>query len=101
MVMEVSPETEMTIKITGFQWRWKYEYLEDNIQFISSLSAESNAARQLNSGIVPGSVENYLLDVDRRLVLPVGTKIKFLITADDVFTPVGTALLKRMPYRDT
>jgi cytochrome c oxidase subunit II len=84
MVMEVSPETEMTIKITGFQWRWKYEYLEDDIQFISSLSAESNAARQLNSGIVPGSVENYLLDVDRRLVLPVGTKIKFLITADDV-----------------
>lgn len=84
IVMEVSPDTEMTIKITGFQWRWKYDYLEEDIQFISSLSAESNVARQRNSGIDPGSVENYLLDVDHRLVLPVGTKIKFLITADDV-----------------
>jgi len=84
MVMEDSPDTEMTVKITGFQWRWKYEYLENDIQFVSSLSAESNAARRRNSGIDPSSVENYLLEVDRRLVLPVATKIKFLITADDV-----------------
>ncbi len=84
IVMEVAPETEMTVKITGFQWRWKYEYLEDDIQFISSLSAESNAAARRNSGIDPASVENYLLEVDRRLVLPANTKIKFLITADDV-----------------
>jgi len=84
IVMEVSPETEMTVKITGFQWRWKYEYLEDEIQFISSLSPESNAARQRNSGVDPASIENYLLEVDHPLVLPVDTKIKFLITADDV-----------------
>ena len=84
IVMEVAPETEMTIKITGFQWRWKYEYLEDDIQFISSLAAESNAARMLHSGIDPATVDNYLLDVDRRLVLPTNTKVKFLITADDV-----------------
>jgi len=84
MVMENSPDTEMTIKITGFQWRWKYEYLDDDIQFISSLSAESNAARRRNSGVNPASIENYLLEVDKRLVLPADTKIKFLITADDV-----------------
>ena len=48
--MEVAPETEMTVKITGFQWRWKYEYVEDDINFISSLDPESNAARQLASG---------------------------------------------------
>jgi len=82
--MEVYPETEMTIKITGFQWRWKYEYLEDDISFISSLNADSNAARMLQSGTDPASVENYLLDVDNRLVLPVDTKVKFLITSDDV-----------------
>jgi len=82
--MEVAPETEMTIKITGFQWRWKYEYLEDDIQFISSLHADSNAARRLSSGTNPDSVENYLLEVDKPLVLPANTKIKFLITADDV-----------------
>ncbi|MGB7452044.1 MAG: cytochrome c oxidase subunit II [Lysobacterales bacterium] len=82
--MEDSSGAEMTIKITGFQWRWKYEYLDQDISFISSLAPTSNAARQLNSGVVPASVENYLLDVDHPLVLPVGRKIKFLITADDV-----------------
>jgi len=82
--MEVAPETEMTIKITGFQWRWKYEYVEDDIQFISSLHADSNAARRLSSGRDPLGVENYLLEVDKPLVLPANTKIKFLITADDV-----------------
>ena len=82
--MEVAPETEMTVKITGFQWRWKYEYVEDGIQFISSLDAESNAARRLASGAEPAAVDNYLLEVDKPLVLPAETKIKFLITADDV-----------------
>ncbi len=82
--MEVAPETEMTIKITGFQWRWKYEYIEDGIQFISSLDANSNAARRLASGTDPEDVDHYLREVDKPLVLPTETKIKFLITADDV-----------------
>ena len=82
--MEVAPETEMTVKITGFQWRWKYEYVEDGISFISSLDPDSNAARRLASGTPPEEVDNYLLEVDKPLVLPANTKIKFLITADDV-----------------
>ncbi|MBT8071052.1 MAG: cytochrome c oxidase subunit II [Gammaproteobacteria bacterium] len=82
--MEDSSGAEMTVKITGFQWRWKYEYLDEDISFISSLDPNSNAARQLNSGMVPANVDNYLLNVDHPLVLPVGKKIKFLITADDV-----------------
>ena len=82
--MEVAPETEMTVKITGFQWRWKYEYIEDEIEFISSLDAASNAARMLASGTNPESVDNYLREVDNPVVLPAETKIKFLITADDV-----------------
>ena len=82
--MEDSSGAEMTVKITGFQWRWKYEYLDEDISFISSLDSTSNAARQLNSGVAPDSVENYLLNVDHPLVLPIGRKIKFLITADDV-----------------
>ena len=82
--MEVAPETEMTIKITGFQWRWRYEYVEDGLDFISSLDPTSNAARRLRSGTDPQTVENYLLDVDKPLVLPANTRIKFLITADDV-----------------
>ncbi len=82
--MEVAPETELTVKITGFQWRWQYEYVEDGVRFISSLKSDSNAARRLASGTDPSAVENYLLDVDNPLVLPANTKIKFLITADDV-----------------
>ncbi len=82
--MEVAPETEMTVKITGYQWRWKYHYVEDDIQIISSLDAVSNAARSLSSGTDPHSVDNYLLEVDHPLVLPANTRIKFLITADDV-----------------
>jgi cytochrome c oxidase subunit 2 len=82
--MEVAPETEMTIKITGFQWRWRYEYVEDGIHFISSLHPDSNAARRLNSGTDPATVDNYLLEVDKPLVLPAETKIKFIITSDDV-----------------
>ena len=82
--MEDSSGAEMTVKITGFQWRWKYEYLDQDISFISSLSASSNAARRVNSGVTPESVDHYLRDVDNPLVLPIGRKIKFLITADDV-----------------
>ncbi len=82
--MEVAPETEMTVKITGFQWRWKYEYVEDGVQFISSLHPDSNAARRLQSGTNPATIDNYLLEVDKPLVLPAETKIKFLITSDDV-----------------
>ena len=84
IVMEVPPPTDMTIKVTGFQWRWKYEYIDHDIEFVSSLAPQSNIARQRQSGIDPAGVENYLLDVDRRLVLPSDTKIQFLITADDV-----------------
>jgi cytochrome c oxidase subunit 2 len=82
--MESPSGAEMTVKITGFQWKWKYEYLDDGISFVSSLDSQSNAARQRDSGIDPEAVDNYLLNVDNRLVLPVGKKIKFLITADDV-----------------
>jgi cytochrome c oxidase subunit 2 len=82
--MEVAPETAMTVKITGFQWRWKYEYVEDEVRFISSLHPDSNAARRLQSGTDPETIENYLLEVDRPLVLPTETKIKFIITSDDV-----------------
>jgi len=82
--MENPGGADMTVKITGFQWKWKYEYMENDIEFVSTLSADSNAARQLGSNVDVNEVDNYLLDVDKPLVLPVGKKIKFLITADDV-----------------
>ena len=75
---------DMTIKVTGYQWKWKYEYLDEGVSFFSTLDAKSNQARQLNSGVDPATVENYLLEVDHPLVVPVGKKIRFLFTGGDV-----------------
>ncbi|HEU5137866.1 MAG TPA: cytochrome c oxidase subunit II [Steroidobacteraceae bacterium] len=74
----------LDIKVTGYQWKWEYEYLGQNVSFFSTLKRDSNVARQLGSGIKPESVPNYLLDVDNPLVIPAGTKIRFLLTAQDV-----------------
>lgn len=76
--------SEMTIKITGYQWKWEYEYVGEDYSFFSTLADTSNAARQLGSGVDPTSVDNYLLEVDNHLVVPVGVKIRYLITANDV-----------------
>jgi cytochrome c oxidase subunit 2 len=76
--------TEMTIKITGYQWKWHYEYMGEDVSFYSALAHTSNLARLRNSGIEPSSVENYLLEVDNPLVLPANVRIRFLITANDV-----------------
>jgi len=77
-------ESEMSIKVTGWQWKWEYEYLDNDIHFFSSLDEASNKARQKDSGIDPRSVPHYLLNVDKPLVVPVNTKIRFLFTAADV-----------------
>ncbi len=76
--------SEMTIKITGYQWKWQYEYLGEDYAFFSTLAPASNAARQVKSGINPHDVENYLLEVDHPLVVPVNVKIRYLLTANDV-----------------
>ena len=82
--MEETGDAEMTIKVTGYQWKWKYDYLDEGISFFSALHQDSNEARQMNSGIDPNTIENYLLEVDKPLVLPVETKIRILTTAADV-----------------
>lgn len=82
--MNGTEESEMSIKITGWQWKWEYEYLDNDIHFFSSLDEASNKARQKNSGIDPRDVPHYLLNVDKPLVIPINTKIRFLFTAADV-----------------
>jgi len=82
--MEDTSGAELNIKVTGYQWLWRYEYLEDGIGFYSALDRRSNAARQIGSGISPREVENYLLEVDNRMVVPTNTRIKLNLTSDDV-----------------
>jgi cytochrome c oxidase subunit 2 len=78
--MSDTTESDIEIKVTGHQWKWQYDYLGEDISFISSLSDESR------KGIYedPTAVDNYLLDVDNEVVVPVGKKIRFLLTASDV-----------------
>jgi len=84
IMMEDVSNSAMTIKVTGYQWRWRYDYVNEGIGYYSTLAKPSDAARQLGSGIDPKTVDNYLLDVDNELVVPVGQKIRFLTTAADV-----------------
>jgi cytochrome c oxidase subunit 2 len=84
IMMEDVSDADMTIKVTGYQWKWHYQYVNEGITLFSTISSDSNVARQLNSDIDPFTVDNYLLDVDNRLVVPVNKKIRFLTTAGDV-----------------
>jgi len=82
-------KSEMTVKITGYQWMWRYEYLGENVQFLSRIERQSDRTRALGSGLDPyavkvGDENTYLLDVDHPLVLPVDTKIRFVVTGADV-----------------
>ena len=82
--IEDSSDAEMSIKVTGYQWMWGYEYVGEDYSFYSRLDRDSDRARQVGSGIDPSSVDNYLLEVDNRLVVPTDTKIRFLLTSNDV-----------------
>lgn len=92
ILMEQTADAEMTVKITGYQWLWQYEYVEDGISMLSRLDADSNIARMQgvrfsglrNEDIEPEDLEHYLREVDNPLVLPTETKVRFLITSGDV-----------------
>jgi len=84
IAMDDTRNSELTIKVVGYQWKWQYEYLGKGVSFYSTLATESNLARQLNSGIDPRTVKDYLLDVDHPLVVPVDTKVRLLLTGNDV-----------------
>jgi cytochrome c oxidase subunit 2 len=84
LAMEDTSDADMSIKVTGIQWKWKYDYLDEGISFISALHPDHEKARQLGSGADVAAIDNYLLEVDQPLVVPVGKKIRFLLTANDV-----------------
>jgi cytochrome c oxidase subunit 2 len=77
--MKDSSNPDMTIKATGYQWKWSYDYLQDGISFYSSLSTPRD---QIEGSASKGA--NYLLEVDNPVVVPVGKKVRIIITANDV-----------------
>jgi len=85
--MDDTSEAAITIKATGSQWKWKYDYLDgvgEGLTFYSNLDKDSKEVSQRDSGLDPMESENYLLDVDEPIVLPINTKIRVLTTAQDV-----------------
>ncbi|MBA6263503.1 MAG: cytochrome c oxidase subunit II [Colwellia sp.] len=81
--MENNADSDVTIQITGSQWKWHYKYFDQDIEFYSVLSTpREQYENQQGSTAVKG--ENYLLEVDKHLVIPINKKVRFLITSDDV-----------------
>ena len=76
---DAKTDADITVQVTGIQWKWKYTYVDDDVSFISSLAQSS---RDVISD--PTGNENYLLEVDEPLVLPVNKKVRFLFHSNDV-----------------
>ncbi|WP_242065938.1 cytochrome c oxidase subunit II [Moritella sp. F3] len=79
ILMEDTTEADITIQITGSQWKWHYRYFDDDLEFYSRLTTSQ---AEINNEVV--KQPHYLKEVDNPLVLPTNKKIRFLITADDV-----------------
>jgi cytochrome c oxidase subunit 2 len=73
---------ELDVVVTGYQWKWKYEYLSENGENVSFFSNLRTPQTEIHNTEAKG--EHYLLEVDEPLVLPVNTKVRFLVTANDV-----------------
>ena len=83
LAMKDASNPDMTIKVTAYQWKWQYEYLNDGVKFYAVLSTPR---AEIGSPEEPGKPvsEHYLLETNRNVVVPVGKKIRLLITANDV-----------------
>ena len=77
--MKDTSNPDLTIKITGYQWKWNYDYLNEGVNFYSNLSTPRE---QIEGSAEKG--EHYLLEVDEPMVVPVGKRVRLLITANDV-----------------
>ena len=79
IAMEDTSEPDMTVLVTGSQWKWHYKYMDREVEYFSLLATpQAEITNRFDKG------ENYLLEVDRPLVIPTGQKVRFLITSDDV-----------------
>ena len=81
--MKDASGADMTVKVTALQWRWDYDYQQDGVRFVSNLSTPRDQIEEYDK---PGAKknENYLLEVDRPMVVPVNKKVRLLITSEDV-----------------
>src|SRR5258708_4204004 len=81
--MKDASNADMSIKVTAYQWKWEYDYQQDGVKFLSHLSTPRAQIEEYHG---PGAAknQNYLLEVDEPMVVPVGKKVRLLITSNDV-----------------
>jgi cytochrome c oxidase subunit 2 len=84
VAMKDTSNADLTIKATGYQWKWGYDYLKGEGEGIGFLSTLDNSHRLMSDSGKPAPVDNYLLKVDNPLVVPVDRKIRIITTANDV-----------------
>ena len=82
--MEDTQSADLRILVTGYQWKWRYEYLDHGIDFFSNIDEASKAAAILHSDRSVHETEHYLRNVDKRMVVPVNRKVKLQLTSNDV-----------------
>ncbi len=82
--LEDASNPDLSIKATGWQWKWEYTYLDNGVHFFSNIDKASMDTSQRNSGKNPEDVAHYLRNVDKPLVVPVNKKVRILTTSNDV-----------------
>ncbi len=81
--MKDASNADMSVKVTAYQWKWEYDYQQDGVRFLSNLSTPRAQIDERNGKGQPKN-EHYLLEVDNPMVVPVGKKVRLLITSNDV-----------------
>ena len=84
VAMKDTSNADLTVKVTGYQWKWGYDYLKGEGEGISFVSTLDNAHRVMSDSGKPEPIDNYLLKVDNPLVVPVDRKVRIITTANDV-----------------
>ena len=84
LAMKDASSPDMTIKVTGYQWKWEYDYPQDGVKFYSSLKTPHEQIGSPDAPATAAKNPDYLLEVDNPMVVPVGKKVRLLITANDV-----------------
>ena len=81
--MKDASNADISIKVTGYQWKWEYDYQQDGVKFLSHLATPRAQIEEYHGAGAPKN-KNYLLEVDEPMVVPVGKKVRLLITSNDV-----------------
>jgi cytochrome c oxidase subunit 2 len=82
--MKDASNSDMSVKITAYQWKWEYDYQQDGVKFFANLSTPRDQVDEYHGKAGAKKNENYLLEVDNMMVVPVGKKVRLLITSNDV-----------------